>query len=356
MTTPVAIVTGTRAEAVERTVLTLAWDTPGAVAVHHTIDVAHQTLTRVVADRTGIVEREEIDLDHACASCALREDILPTLARLARTERWTSIVAHLPISADATGICRVIDYDPAYRDLLRISEVIAVVDGPEWENDLLGDDLLIEREIHTSAEDGRSVAETLSSLIEYADTVLAVGELPEEGVDLISVLARPGARLVPDHLTYALDPGRTRHHDAAEDWVDPMGTRPIGLIEHGTAWTVELRSERPFHPARLREHIAELGGGPRRSRGCFWLASRPGQTCEWSGAGGQLSVGTALAQPDGPPHTRLLVTGLDDEIDELVTLFHRCLVTDEEIARRGLAWSMADDGFDPWLGPIQRAA
>lgn len=356
MTTPVAVVTGTHAEAVERTVLTLAWDTLGAVAVHHTIDVGRQVLTRVVADHTGVLEREEVDLDHACASCALREDILPTLARLAEDGRWSSIVAHLPISADAMGICRVIDIDPGYRDLLRVSEVIAVVDGPHWDDDLLGDELLIEREIHTSAEDGRSVAETLSSLVEYADTVLAVGDLTTDGQELLTALARPGARIVPDHLVYALDPGRTRVHEAAETWVDPLGTRPVGLIESGVAWTVELRSERPFHPDRLHRHIAELGGGPRRSRGCFWLPTRPGQACEWSGAGGQLSVGTALVQPAGTPHTRLLVTGIDDGIDELVTLFNRCLVTDEEIARRGWTWTTPDDGFGPWLGPIERAA
>ncbi|RLV54588.1 cobalamin biosynthesis protein CobW [Aeromicrobium phragmitis] len=354
MSVPVTLVTGTAAEAVERAVLTLAWDAPGATAVHHTIDVPHQRLTRIVADHTGILEREETDLDHACASCALREDILPTLARLADDGRWSSIVAHLPTSADATGICRVLEFDPEFD--LHVSEVIAVVDGTTWEDDLLGDDLLRERGIHTSAEDGRSVAETLCALVEYADTVVVVNDISDEGRDFLSVLARRDARLVDDHLVYALDTSRRRDHESAERWVDPMGTQPVGLVEDGVAWTLELRSDRPFHPDRLHAHIAELGGGPRRSRGCFWLPTRPDQACEWSGAGGQLSVGTALAQPEGRPHTRLLVSGIDDGIDELVALFHRCLLTDEELNHRGWAWDVSDDGFAPWLGPLRRAA
>ncbi|WP_293781558.1 GTP-binding protein [uncultured Aeromicrobium sp.] len=354
MSVPVVLVTGTSADAVERTVLTLAWDAPDAVAVHHTIDVPRQRLTRVVADHTGVLERVEIGLDHACPSCAVREDILPTLARLADTGRWNSIVAHLPTSTDAAGICRVLEHDPGFD--LHVSEVIAVVDGSTWEDDLLGDDLLRERAIHTSTEDGRSVAETLCALVEYADTVMVVGGIAEDGRDFLSVLARPAARLVTDHLRYTLDPSRLRDHAGAERWIDPMGTQPLGMVEDGIAWTLELRSDRPFHPERLHAHIAELGGGPRRSRGCFWLPTRPDQACEWSGAGGQLSIGTALTQPEGRPHTRLLVSGIDDAADELAALFHRCLLTDEELSHRGWAWEVGDDGFSPWLGPLRRAA
>ena len=76
--------------------------------VPQTIDVERQVLTRVVSDVMGLIEREEISLDHACVTCAVREDIIPTLERLAKTGRWTSIVACLPMAAEATQVCRIL--------------------------------------------------------------------------------------------------------------------------------------------------------------------------------------------------------------------------------------------------------
>ena len=35
----------------------------------------------------------EIDVEHACTSCAIREDIVPTLERLAASGTWETIVA-----------------------------------------------------------------------------------------------------------------------------------------------------------------------------------------------------------------------------------------------------------------------
>jgi len=47
----------------------------------------------------GRLEHEQIELVLACIGCALREDILPTIERLARDGRWNSIVATLPVGA-----------------------------------------------------------------------------------------------------------------------------------------------------------------------------------------------------------------------------------------------------------------
>lgn len=358
MSVPVLVVTGVTPLAMERALVTMTWDLPGAVGVRHTIDVDRQALTRVVSDASGVIERVEIDLDHACASCALREDVVPTLIRLAEDGRWSSIVAALPVGVDATAVCRMAEYDSDLRSAITVSSVVAVLDGPRWEADLLGDELMRERGVATSAEDGRGVAEALSYLVEYADVVVGVGGLPEDGRDLAGVLARPTAEIVADHLDLATGDLiiRTRELDAGERWVDPLDTCPIGVVENGIAWTIELRSDRPFHPGRLHDHLLALGGGPRRSRGSFWLPSRPGFTVEWSGAGGQLSIGEALEQRRGRPLTRLLVSGIDEGVDDLLETFAACLLTDEEIARDGVAWSVADDGFTPWLGPIRHAA
>ncbi|WP_456695434.1 GTP-binding protein [Aeromicrobium sp. P5_D10] len=356
-TTPLVLLTGVNADAMAHAMIGLQWDAPNAVNVRHSIDVDRQILTRVVSDQGGIVEQLSFDLEHACVSCALREDIMPTLERLADDGRWGSIIAHLPVAAGADQICRILDHDEVIAAKLHIASVLAVVNGPTARADLLGDDLLRERHLETSPEDSRGVAEVHAALIEYADSIVVVGEIDETDRHLVSMLLRPDAGEVLDHLQLdtASIVGARRHHDDAEAWVDPGHTQPVGLVRTGKAWTVELRSDRPFHPERLMANLEHLGGGARRSRGCFWLPTRHDSVCEWDGAGGQLSVGVC-EHGTSEPHTRILVTGIDDDRDELVALFHRCLLTDDEIAVRGTIWESDEDGYEPWLGPIRQNA
>lgn len=355
--TPLVLLTGIDADALADTMMALQWDAPHAVNVRHTIDVERQVLTRLVSDVTGVVEHVHVDLDHACVGCALREDIMPTLERLADDGRWGSIIAHLPVASGAEQVCGIIANDQVLSAKLRVASVLAVVKGPTTRDDLLGDDLLRDRHLHTSAEDGRGVAEAHTALVEHADAVVAVGELEQTDRHLLTMLLRPGAGPVIDHLSLdtAAIVGARRSHLDAEAWVDPAHRAHVGLVQAGEAWTVELRSDRPFHPERLMANLEGLGGGARRSRGCFWLPTRPGQVCEWDGAGGQLSVGQC-AHGTTEPHTRLLVTGIDDSRDQLVALFRSCLLTDDELAERGTIWESHEDGFEPWLGPTRQPA
>lgn len=357
MSTPLVLLTGVNADAMASTMIGLQWDTPNAVTVRHTIDVDEQVLTRIVSDAAGVVERTHIDLDHACVGCALREDIMPTLERLARDGRWGSIIAHLPVAAEATQVCRILSSEHPIGSVLHVAAVLAVVNGPTARADLLGDDLLRERRLHTSAEDGRGVAETNAAMIEYADAVVIVDEIDETDRILTSAMLRPGADLFTDHL--AIDVveliARRRPHDEAEDWVDPTFSGAFDPIEIGEVWTVELRSDRPFHPDRLMENLEGLAGDARRSRGCFWLPTRPDTICQWDGAGGQLSVGPCH-HGTTETHTRLIVTGIDDGRDSLLALFEHCLLTDDELATRGVIWESDQDGFEPWLGPVRLAA
>ena len=192
MSTPLVLLTGIDAEALAHAMIGLQWDAPQAVTVRHTIDVERQVLTRIVSDAAGIVERFHLDLDHACVSCALREDVMPTLERLADDGRWSSIIAHLPIAAEATQICRILDHDEYLAAKLHVATVLAVVNGPTARADLIGDDLLRERRLHTSADDARGVGEAHAALVEYADAVVSVGEIDPTDRALVSMLLRPG--------------------------------------------------------------------------------------------------------------------------------------------------------------------
>ncbi len=328
---PVILISGIDFEPMAMTTIGLQWDLPRAVVLRHELNPEHETLICTVSDARGLLERVEVSLEHACVFCALREDVIPTLERLAATGIWDSIIAQLPLTAETTQVCRVIGYEPTAAPHVRIAASLVALSGPDVGEDLLGEDTLTDRELPVRDDDDRGVAEVASAMVEYADAVVVTDRLAAHDRDVIQAIARPDATIVQD--TAELDSAALvrgiHHHDHSESWVDVVRRGPLPTPpEHSAAWTLDFRSERPFHPDRLRERIEDLGGGRYRSRGCFWLPSRPHQICQWDGAGGMLSVGTCERWEGGGQLTRIVVVGTDSGRERLADAFRDCLLTD----------------------------
>ncbi len=358
-TVPVVLISGVSESAMLTASISVQLGLPDTVAVRHTIDPGRQVLTRVVSDVTGVLEREEIDLEHACVTCAIREDILPTLERLARQGKWGSITACLPVAAEAVQVCRTLAWSPLTAPHVFVAAVVAALDGTSVADDLLGDDLLLERHVATSREDERAVAEVGCALVEYADIVCLTEPPLAEESELIAALARPRVPVItdPSALNAMTLVAGIHQHPAVEAWIAEARRGRLPDLAGTEVWRLDLHSERPFHPDRFQAELSALGGGPRRSRGCFWLPTRPGSVCVWDAAGGQASVGsTERWHPGQRPFTRIVVTGLDDNPQEVRDAFHRCLLTDEELRERGQIWDESWDGLEPWLGPVNRVA
>jgi G3E family GTPase len=352
---PVILVSGVAAEPMGAATIGLQWDLPAAVVVRHELNVEGEVLIRTVSDVSGVVERVEIDVDHACVSCAIREDIIPTLERLAATAKWGAIIAQLPVTAEPTQVCRVIGYSPRSAPHVRVAATVVALEGGSVCDDLLGDDLLVERDLPVREDDERGVGETASAMVEYADVVAVFGGHDEPAWEVLHSLARPGAQLtnsIGDVDAEALLAGVHRHADS-EQWVAVVRRDELPRASGGSAWMLDFRSDRPFHPERLQSNIEALGRGARRSRGCFWLPSRPSQICQWDGAGGMVSIGVSDHWERDAPLTRIVVVGVDDGRDDLAKAFDACLLTDAELAERGRYWEVDGDGLEPWLGPVR---
>jgi len=353
---PVILISGVAAGPMFQATISMQVDLPAAVVVRHELDPDREVLVRTVSDVNGVIEQLEIDVEHACTSCAIREDVVPTVERLAASGRWGAIIAQLPVTAEPMQVCRLISFSPQSAPHVRIAATLVALDGSSVRNDLIGDDLLIERGLPVRDDDERGVGETASAMVEYADVVAAIGEPSTADWELLHALARPGARLTnscADLDASALIAG-VHDHDAAEDWVAVVRREPLPEAGGEHAWVLEIHSDRPLHPDRLQETIVQLGGGARRSRGCFWLPSRPTQVCQWDGAGGMVSIGPADRWDGTGPLTRIVVVGVDEGRDQLARAFAACLLTDDELAERGRYWELDSDGFEPWLGPIRQ--
>jgi len=358
MRTPVVLLTGVEPEPMSVAMMALQSDLPNAVAVRHHIDVEAQVLERVVSDLTGVVEHERIELEHACISCALREDIVPTLNRLAREARWDSIVAHLPVGAEANQVCNVLAWDSSLARRLRISAVMTALTGPTVVDDLLGDDLLVERGHHSSHEDRRGVGEVACAMAEYADVVTLTDAPDRRGSDLLRGICRPNAQVLDSTslLEGALLVEKLHDHSRTVAWTATALSADLPDLELDGVWRVDLRSDRPFHPERLIEGLESLGAGRHRSRGCFWLPTRPGRVLEWDGAGGQLSIGDAEPWGRRAPFTRLVLAGVGEAPGHLRDAFEHLLLSPQELSSVGSVWPVAEDGFEPWLGAVREVA
>jgi G3E family GTPase len=381
----------------------LLMDAPGVVAVRHDIHADH--LRRVVLDATGVIEDVIVPLEHACLSCAVREDAVPTIARLARDARWAQVLLALPVSAEPLPAARAlaIATEPGGAlDHTRVATSFTVVDLDALQQDLFGDDTLVERGLELTADDERSVGEALAAQIEQADLVVTSSSSiapssqtepapmvePSSLVEpaplvepvetplaetwsatssgLLDRLRGAGTRRVDGlHALSASHLAAATHSPArAERRAHPLGavvfTGPGGP-PGDRSWTLELRSALPFHPERVLDHIEELSAGGLRARGVFHVADRPGLACLWDGAGGQLAFADL-----GPwsevcagttPHTRIVVVGvaddrglgLDSERQRLRDAFHAALCTPEELAA-GVEWLWREDHLAPWLG------
>jgi len=195
-------------------------------------------------------------------------------------------------------------------------------------------------------------------MVEYAD-VISLTEAPDpDEAALLTALARPRVPVSTD--PSLLDaPGLVagvHRHQVVEAWVAEVRRGPLPPLATSGVWRLDLVSDRPFHPFRFQDGLAILGGGSRRSRGCFWLPTRPDRICGWDAAGGQASVGSTQSWDRETPLTRITVMGLDDDSEEIIQAFDRCLLTDDELATQGRIWEESWDGLEPWLGPIERVA
>lgn len=373
---PVSVLAGTDPVLRDSALFGLLMDAPGMVAVRHDIRTDH--LRRVVQDATGVLEDVLVPLEHACLSCAVREDAVPTIARLAHDGRWTQVLLALPVSAEPLPAARALAAETVPGGQLahtRVATSLAVVDLDTFEDDLLGEDTLLERGLELTADDERSVGEALAAQVEQADLVVACrGEVSGStsgsgfGADaagatasgLLDRLRGAGTRRMDGlHAVTAAGLAAGRHSPSrAERRAHPLGAVVVsGAAPGDGSWTLELRSPLPFHPERLLDRIEDLSAGRLRARGVFHVADRPGLACLWDGAGGQLAVADlgpwAEVCAGTAPHTRIVVVGVADpsgaERQRLLEAFEAALCTPAEVSD-GVAWLWREDHLAPWLG------
>ncbi|MBB0244997.1 cobalamin biosynthesis protein CobW [Streptomyces alkaliphilus] len=397
---PVVIVAGLHRDARRAVVRRLLREVPGAVALHHDLSAAPGgTVRRTLADGTGLTDSGETPLVNDCACCALREDLVPELERLADGGLCRLAVVELWDSVEPRSMAEVVAAHGHGR--FELVGVTCAVD-PALVLPCMGNgDDLAEAGLAAAPGDQRVVADTFARQLEYPPVLVladgseestpgtdAAGGADAAGTDVLTgpdpadlellTQLHPTARRIPvtdpglvAALTAGFDPAAAaaRQHPACA--LLPQEADAHGVTTH--VW----RARRPFHPARLHEALEDLACAAARSRGRFWLANRPDTLLSWDAAGGALCVDNLgpwlAALPDAArdmvPAERLAAAALDWDpevgdrgqllafvspeldVDGVTELLDSCLLTDGEYAAGPEAWRRLDSAFDELLDP-----
>ncbi|MBS0894903.1 GTP-binding protein [Tatumella sp. JGM130] len=259
-------------------------------------------LVRAGGAELSRTDEKLVEMSNGCICCTLREDLLLEVKRLAEAGRFDQLVIEstgisepLPVAetftfADDDGI--------SLSQIARLDTMVTVVDGVNFLRDYTAAESLQARGESLGEEDQRSVVDLLIEQIEFCD-VLLLNKTDlmsgDEQARLTSILTRlnPRAKVITSafsrvDLDDILDTGLFDFEAAANapGWLKELrGEHQPETEEYGISSFV-FRARRPFHPQRFYQLVQGQLNNVMRSKGYFWLASRPASAGIWSQAGG----------------------------------------------------------------------
>jgi len=357
-------------------------------------DMSEVNIDAALVDKEVQLNRAEeklVEMTNGCICCTLREDLLVEVSRLAKDGRFDYLVIESTGISEPLPVAETFTFrdeeGTSLSDVAGLDTMVTVVDAVNFSVDLDKADSLQARGESLGEEDARTVSDLLIDQVEFADVIII------NKIDLIASAERErlehALRQLNRHaeILYAsfgkvpldrvMGTGRFDFARAAQSpgWLAEIrGEHTPETEEYGIASFV-YRARRPFHPARFAEALkTDWPGDVLRSKGFFWLASRPDAAGEWSQAGGIVRHGPAgmwwaavsrKHWPEDPRHRARIEEEFDgaygDRRQEIVFIgqhlepaktrevLDRCLLTDAEMAAGPDAWKTFDDPFPKWF-------
>jgi G3E family GTPase len=327
------------------------------------------------------VEERLVEMSNGCICCTLREDLLVEVSRLAAEGRFDALVIESTGISEPLPVAETFTFEDedgvGLGDVARLDTRVTVVDAARFVDDLSS------RGQSLGEDDGRTVADLLVDQVEFADLVVLskcdlVDEARVERTEHAVRQLNRGARIVrAEHgrvpIGELLGTGRFDFDEAAEHpgWLRVLrGEEEPETEEYGIGSFV-YRRRRPFHPERLWAAVHEPWPGVLRSKGFFWLVSRPAIVGEWSTAGPIINLGAVgtwwatqpeAAWPDdvreriaaewdpefGDRRQGLVFIGQSLDREAFVARLDAALMSDEELAGGCEATLALPDPWPRW--------
>ena len=264
-------------------------------------------------------EEKLVEMSNGCICCTIREDLMIEVEKLAKAQKFDYLII------ESTGISEPIPVAQTFSfesedgsiDLSRFSYVdtmVTVVDAFNFLKDFSSPQYLKDRNLTDIEGDERTIVNLLTDQVEFANVILLnktdmVTESDLRNLyDIINKL-NPDARIIPTNhskvnLQEVINTGLFDFEKAESSagWIKELENEHIPETEEYGIGSFVYRRKKPFHPNRFLDFIQHTF--PKniiRSKGLFWIASRPDQALVWSSAGGSLKTDPAGVWWDSMP-------------------------------------------------------
>jgi len=347
----------------------------------------------IVQNEVALSHSEEklVEMSNGCICCTLREDLLEEVANLAQAGRFdylvvesTGISEPLPVAetftfADENGV--------SLSDVATLDTMVTVVDAVNFLNDYDEAKYLQDTGESLGEDDERSVTDLLIEQVEFADVILVskVDLVETSEIQRLSAILRTlntEAKIIPItkgqvEIDEVLDTRLFSFEKAeqAAGWLKEMRGDHIPETEEYGIGSFAYQARRPFHPEKFHDflHTTERFGKLIRSKGYFWLASRPQFAGQWSQAGGIAHYGFAgmfwmavprenwptdpdsleainqlWVEPFGDMRQELVFIGQDLDQAGMTQALNTCLLSEEEMLEGKAMWMSLPDPFPAW--------
>ena len=347
----------------------------------------------IVQNEVALSHSEEklVEMSNGCICCTLREDLLEEVANLAQAGRFdylvvesTGISEPLPVAetftfADENGV--------SLSDVANLDTMVTVVDAVNFLNDYDEAKYLQDTGESLGEDDERSVTDLLIEQVEFADVILVskVDLVETSEIQRLSAILRTlntEAKIIPItkgqvEIDEVLDTRLFSFEKAeqAAGWLKEMRGDHIPETEEYGIGSFTYQARRPFHPEKFHDflHTTERFGKLIRSKGYFWLASRPQFAGQWSQAGGIAHYGFAgmfwmavprenwptdpdsleainqlWVEPFGDMRQELVFIGQDLDQAGMTQALNTCLLSEEEMLEGKAMWMSLPDPFPAW--------
>jgi G3E family GTPase len=349
----------------------------------------------VVQNEVSLNRSEEklVEMSNGCICCTLREDLLEEVNTLAKAGRFdylviesTGISEPLPVAetftfADEDGV--------SLSDVADLDTMVTVVDAVNFLKDYEEAKYLQDTQESLGDEDERSVADLLVDQVEFADVILVskTDLAPSEDVSRLEAILKTlntHAQIIPIangnvDVDAVLSTGRFDFERAqqAPGWLAEMRGEHVPETEEYGISSFSYQARRPFHPEKFFAflHGTERYGKLLRSKGYFWLATRPEFAGQWSQAGGiarygfggmfwsavprsrwpddpeyLASIEKSWEEPFGDMRQELVFIGQGLDEPSVRSALDDCLLNDEEMFVGRQFWETLPDPFPVWEG------
>ena len=250
-----------------------------------------------------------VEMTNGCICCTLRDDLLEEVRRLTGEGRFDYLLIEGTGIAEPLPVATTFDFrdenGESLSDVARLDTMVTMVDAANLLKDYSSSHFLRDRGEVAGDGDDRALVDLLVEQIEFADVIVLnkISDATAHERDLARKIIRalnPDAEIVETDfakvpLDKVLDTGR---FDLAKAEQHPLWFKELNGFRDHIPETEEYgirsfvyRERRPFDPMKLKRFIDTAWPGVVRSKGFFWLATRPHHVGEISQAGSLVRTG-----------------------------------------------------------------